>query len=169
MAATALTFAALLLPSVPARAQSGPPHLTSTQLLAQERRWNGKTVVFEGEVVGSPFLRGRLTWVTVSDGNAIGVLLPASQAAKVRAFGSYSEHGDMVAVTGVFWRTDPAEGGETDIVGRSIRILKPGYPVDHPTDPVMWWTGGALVVLASGLWLLLRRQTQRAAAAKNAD
>lgn len=167
--AAALTFAALLLPSVPMSAQSGPPHLTSTELLTQERRWNGKTIVFEGEVVGSPFLRGRLTWITVSDGNAIGVLLPASQGAKVRAFGTYSEHGDMVAVTGVFWRADPAEGGETDIVGRSIRILRPGYPVQHPVDPVIGWLGGALVVLAAGLWLLLRRQTQRAEAAKDTD
>lgn len=157
--ALALLLFAALDPGT-ALAQGLSPLVTSTDLLVQGRHWNGRTVRYQGQVVGSPFRRGRWDWITVSDGeNAIGILLPSAMLTQIHSFGSYWRTGDVVRVRGVFWRTDPVQGGETDIVASSLQAIGRGHTVPHPVPRILWVLAGVFVVCALSLgYVLLRRE-----------
>lgn len=143
-----------------AAAASGPlPVVTSAQLVNDAHRYDGRTVAFKGEVVGSPIVQGDRVWVNVTDGTyALGVLLPRKDLARIHVFGTYWHKGDVVEVIGVFHRTDPGSGGETDIRASSLTVLRPGRPLSHPVPPWLLWATVLTVLLAGGLYGLDRRR-----------
>ena len=50
--------------------------LSSTELINNAKSYDGKTVVYEGEVIGDIMVRGAFAWINVNDGkNAIGIWL----------------------------------------------------------------------------------------------
>lgn len=160
MKATALLPLLLLL--APPALAAPPVAVTSTQLLTHATAYDGKRVTFEGQVVGSPIRRKNSTWLTISnDGNALGVLVPDAQAAKVQHFGNYEGTGDRVAVTGTFYRTDPLEQGETDIRAGAVTVLSAGHPVSHPVPQLLWVAASISCALAAGLWLLSRLRSRQ--------
>lgn len=113
-----------------------------------------------GEAIGEPLVRGDHAWINVLDdsGVAIGVYVPVSEARKVQLFGDYARRGDTVAVTGVFHAACPSHGGDPDVHGESVSVLRRGGPVDHPVSFERVTIGLSLSALALLAGLALRRK-----------
>jgi len=109
--------------------------LSSNELIKDAGEYDGKTIIYSGEVIGDIMLRGESAWVNVSDGdNALGIWMDASSAKEINFTGGYKNRGDILEITGVFHRACPEHGGDLDIHARSIRKLKTGGPVNHGLD-----------------------------------
>ncbi len=148
LAALVLAAASFALSSVAARGAES--QVTVQELVEKAQEYDGREVVVEGEVVGDVMMRGEEAWITVNDdpysrrsleeggefaglsNYGIGVVLPRAEAEKVKVLGGYKHHGDRVRVRGIFHRADREHGGDTDIEGVSLEVVKPGYPIPHP-------------------------------------
>lgn len=124
--------------------------VTIRELVENAENYDGQEVVIEGEVIGDLMIRGDEAWLTVNDdpysvrslveggdfaglsNYSIGVRLPREETEGIRVLGSYKNHGDRVRVRGIFHRVDHASGGDMDIEGISLEVIKPGYPLPHP-------------------------------------
>lgn len=121
----------------------------ASDLIECPQLYDGLDVVYEGEVVRAVLRRGDRAWVQVNDdayaldvgplpehrtaigGNSgIPVSIPAASAAQLRHVGSYQEQGDVIRVSGVFHRADPADGGGPTIQATSVEISRPGHRFD---------------------------------------
>ena len=112
-----LTWALLLVPC-DLFAQPVP----SADLISKASQYDGKVVVYEGEVIGDVMVRGEYAWINVNDGsNAIGIWAPKALLRDVVFTGSYKSKGDGVEITGVFRRVCPEHGGDMDIHAISLR------------------------------------------------
>jgi hypothetical protein len=104
--------------------------ISSTELINKAREYDGKSVVYAGEVVGDVMARGDFVWANVNDGdNAIGVWLSKELAGQIQFAGSYHAKGDRVEITGVFHRACIQHGGDMDIHAQDIRKISPGRPL----------------------------------------
>lgn len=158
-----LTIMALgVLIVTPVSASAGqPPVLSTTELVENSYKWDGKTVSFKGEVLQDLMVREDGTWMNLSDGNntAVGVFVPKGVAMPaISRTEEYRTVGDVVLITGVFHRVCVQHQGETDIHAVSVTVLTPGSTKANPIhlDRVVWF-----VVLAGLLglvmWLYYRR------------
>lgn len=101
--------------------------LSSVELIKNSRLYEGKTVVFAGEVIGDVMLRSDYAWVNLNDGtNAIGVWVERSLASQIHNSGSYKSRGDWIEVVGLFNRSCLQHGGDLDIHAQSLRKLSTG-------------------------------------------
>lgn len=122
----------LCLNWIPVQAEDAIPAVSSSDLINEAEKYDGSTVIFQGEAIGEELKRGDYAWINLSDGsNAIGIYMTQSQALEVKNYGSYSEHGDTVQIIGVFHRACSDHGGDLDIHAQSISIIKSGYEI-HP-------------------------------------
>lgn len=149
--------------------------LTTTELDAEPARWNGRSVIITGEVVGDYARRPDVVWVQINDdaysrtplletgqlvgSNAgLGVRIPNElfDAAAWGRPGGYRTRGPVLAVTGVFRHADPTTGGDTFIDATDVELVSPSRPLEAPS---INWTlvavsvvaiagGGALAALA---------------------
>lgn len=116
------TFYFLLLPLI-CFGQS----ISSTELINNAKQYDGKQVVYEGEVIGDIMARGDYAWINVNDGaNAIGIWIEKAQTKDILYTGSYKSKGDRIEVTGVFQRACLQHGGDLDIHAQSLRKISPG-------------------------------------------
>jgi len=96
--------------------------VSSTELIRNAKQYDGKIVVYEGEVIGDIMKRGDNSWVNINDGNnAIGVWISNSLAKEITYTGSYKAKGSWVEITGIFHRACPEHGGDLDIHAQAIR------------------------------------------------
>ena len=101
--------------------------VSSTELINQARLYDGKTVVYEGEVIGDIMVRGDYAWVNLHDGtNAIGIWVPKGLIKDITYEGSYKSRGDWIEITGIFHRACPQHGGDLDIHCQGIRKISSG-------------------------------------------
>jgi hypothetical protein len=120
-----LPFAFLLLPFY-CCAQP----VSSIELINNAKQYDGKLVVYEGEVIGDIMARGDYAWINVNDGNkAIGIWAPAFLLKDITYTGSYKARGDGVEITGIFRRACPEHGGDLDIHAQAIRKIGAGRTV----------------------------------------
>ncbi|MDD3345289.1 MAG: DNA-binding protein [Candidatus Omnitrophica bacterium] len=104
--------------------------LSSRELIGNAVNYDGKTIVYSGEVIGDIMLRGEHAWVNISDGsNSIGVWMDARMAREIRFSGDYKNRGDKIEVIGVFHRACPEHGGDLDIHAKTIRRIEAGGPL----------------------------------------
>ncbi|MCX5702735.1 MAG: DNA-binding protein [Candidatus Omnitrophica bacterium] len=116
----------LTLISVSSYAQS----ISSAELINNAKQYDGKQVVYEGEVIGDIMARGDYAWINVNDGaNAIGIWIEKAQTKDILYSGSYKSKGDRVEVVGVFQRACLQHGGDLDIHAQSLRKISPGRVV----------------------------------------
>jgi hypothetical protein len=109
--------------------------ISSTELINNAREYDGKSVVYAGEVIGDVMARGDFVWVNINDGeNAMGVWLNKEFAGEIQFAGSYHAKGDRVEITGVFHRGCIQHGGDMDIHAQDIRKISPGRPVREELD-----------------------------------
>jgi len=134
------------------------------ELVENSESYDGQEVIVEGEVVGDLMIRGDEAWITVNDdpysersleeggdfaglsNYGIGVWLPRQETEAIRVLGSYKNHGDRVRVRGIFHRVDHSHGGDMDIEGISLQVMKPGYPIRHSFS---YWKLALVLALAS--------------------
>ncbi len=112
--------------STPCYAQA----VSSAELINNAKLYDGKAVIYEGEVIGDIMVRGNYAWINVNDGpNAIGIWIDKTLTKDILYAGSYKSKGDWLEITGVFHRACPEHGGDLDIHAQGIRKIKPGRPV----------------------------------------
>ncbi len=110
--------------------------VSSTELINNAKLYDGKKVVYEGEVIGDVMARGRYSWVNLNDGqNAVGIWVPEALARDVRMTGSYKTKGDWLEATGIFHRACPEHGGDLDIHAQAIRVIQGGRVTVERANP----------------------------------
>jgi len=96
--------------------------ISSSELINNAKQYDGKLVVYEGEVIGDIMVRADYAWMNVNDGmHAIGIWISGSLLKDIAYTGSYKSRGDEVEIVGVFRRACPEHGGDLDIHAQAIR------------------------------------------------
>ncbi len=114
----------LLVPSF-ARAETGE------ELIQNSGSFDGKSITYQGEVIGV-LTRGNYAWINIyNKGYAIGIWSRAEDAEKISSFGDYTHIGDSVSVEGEFHLACPEHGGDLDIHASSLKILSTGEKIDR--------------------------------------
>lgn len=94
--------------------------------------YDGKEISITAEAIGEKMNRTEGTWVNVHDGsNAIGIWMPREEAERITTYGSYEETGDMLELSGIFYRACKEHGGEADIHLISMEVLSKGAAIDR--------------------------------------
>ena len=110
--------------------------ISSTELINNAKQYEGKLIVYEGEVIGDIMKRGDYSWMNINDGqNAIGVWINNSLVKDIVYTGSYKSIGDGVEVTGIFNRACPQHGGDLDIHTQAIRKTSEGRLIQKRLNP----------------------------------
>jgi hypothetical protein len=127
---------------------SVPVEASSTTLVEEAAKWNGRKVIFTGEAVGEKMVRGLKAWIHLNDdaymwknieeGAKLGgynsgqaIWVDAGSAGKITYYGNYLHEGDIVKVTGTFHSVCRDHGGDMDIHADTLEIVKIGHPVAH--------------------------------------
>lgn len=106
--------------------------LSSTELIKDTKQYDGKNVIYGGEVIGDIMIRGEHAWLNVNDGsNAIGIWINKELIKNILYTGSYQVKGDLVEVTGKFNRSCIVHGGDLDIHAQSINKIGSGTKIYH--------------------------------------
>jgi hypothetical protein len=144
----------------------------------QANEWDGKRVMFQGEVVGAAMRRGPLTWLHVNDDpyavqqagsrrNLVGynsgqaIRIPSSLTTGIESFGAHQQQGDIVRVEGVFLAADPRAGGDMLIDADSLSIVSSGRADQREVSTS---ESLALMILSATTifaYLLMRQRKQR--------
>ncbi|MDD4980430.1 MAG: DNA-binding protein [Candidatus Omnitrophica bacterium] len=110
--------------------------ISSTELINNAKLYDGKVVVYEGEIIGDVMVRGEFAWVNINDGsNAIGIWIEKNLTRDIIYTGSYKSKGEWMEITGVFHRACLEHGGDLDIHAQAIRKIKPGRPAIEKLNP----------------------------------
>jgi hypothetical protein len=113
-----------------APAISHAEELTVAEILKDAASYDGKTIVFTGEVIGDVMRRGNYAWVNVYNGDdALGVWMKASFAEAIDHKGSYRTKGDIIECVGIFHRACPEHGADMDLHLQAMRKLVCGGPI----------------------------------------
>ena len=95
--------------------------LSSSELIKNAKEYNGKLIVYAGEVIGDVMLRGNYAWVNINDGeNALGIWMSAALTKDIKYRGSYKSRGDSLEIIGIFNQACLEHGGDLDIHARSL-------------------------------------------------
>jgi hypothetical protein len=106
--------------------------VSGNDLVENANLYDGKTVEYQGEVVGDIMARGDHVWLNVNDGTlAIGIWAKKELAQGINLAGSYEYIGDRVLVQGVFHRACAEHGGDLDIHAEKISLVAPGKKIEH--------------------------------------
>ena len=166
----------------PLEAGPTPVAVGAAELIECPDTFDGTTVRYEGEAVRAVLPRGARAWLQLNDdryalelgplhehrtavgGNSgIAVSVPAAVADTITHVGDARHRGDVLAVTGVFRRADPDDGGAPAIQAESARIPRPGAPTVRTVSGPRMITAGALsaAALAAALIVRLRARPTR--------
>ncbi len=162
------------------RAAEAADRTTSTAVLACPGAYDGRTVVYVGEVVGDLLPRDGGAWVLINDdpyalevgplprhsarrgtNQGLSVWLPEGTLDRIGALGRPGQRGDVVAVTGVVRRVDRAAGGALTLRAEELEVLAPAVRRDDPLEPSQLALALGLVGVAGVLETLRRRSLQR--------
>jgi len=131
--------------------------ISSTELINNARQYDGKPVVYSGEVIGDIMRRGGFVWINVNDGpNAIGIWAAGDLAKEIARTGNYKTLGDTVEVEGVFHRSCLEHGGDLDIHASSLRKVKSGAVVEEKINPAKKKLAAVLLGVLCLLLILMR-------------
>ena len=147
-----LTLAIIVL--VPQIAFASSPVYSPTDLITKAPEFDGKTITVRGEAITEALERNNgYSWVNIFDGSsAIGIWMKNDLKDQIKNYGTNLVKGDVVEITGKFFRNDPEADGELDLRAESIKIVEQGYPTPEETAP---WKVIALAILSLGALMLL--------------
>jgi hypothetical protein len=112
------------------------PAIAAGELLKNAQRYDARTIIYQGEVIGDMMLRGDFAWMNVWDKTAaIGVFCPQELIGEIEYKGSYRFRGDIISVQGVFHRFCSEHGGDTDIHAEKITLIQRGEELAYPLGP----------------------------------
>ena len=129
--------------------------ISSTELINNAKQLDGKTVVYEGEVIGDIMLRGDNAWINVNDtNNAIGIWIDRVLANDILFTGSYKSTGDWIEVSGIFNRACLQHGGDLDIHAQRLRKMSQGRYSQEKLNLGKRNQVIALLVILGLIWIL---------------
>jgi len=148
---------------------TAPVRVTSNDLFDCPETYDGRRVVYRGEVVGALLERAAGVWTQLNDdvyaellgplpahrdyrgGNAgIGVLLPHGAVEVVSFIGGPRTRGDVLEVEGTFHRVDPT--GEVAVIrAETAELQADGEPFPDPPLTDRRWAAWIAVVVAVAL------------------
>ncbi|MBP6926768.1 MAG: DNA-binding protein [Caldisericia bacterium] len=148
-----LTLAVIVLVPQTTFASSSPIY-SPTDLITKALELDGKTITVRGEAITEALERkDEYSWVNIFDGSsAIGVWMKNDLKDQIKNYGTNLVKGDIVEITGKFFRNDPEADGELDLRADSLKIVENGYPTPEKIDPLKVIT---LVILSLVVLLLL--------------
>lgn len=153
--------------------------ITSAMVFACPRLFDGRAVVYIGEVIGDVLVRDGGAWVQVNDddyalevgpfgahrdqrgfNSGLAVWLPDGLHEQLGAPGRHGRRGDVISVSGVLRRADPADGGGITVRAAELEILAPAVTTEEPIhrDLALVATLAAAVALATTVWARVRRR-----------
>ena len=156
----------------------GDEEVNSGELIENMDEFDGREVIFRGEVVGDVMVRGDYAWITVNDdrysrealhesgelrgGNSgLGIWLPAEEAEQVTVVGRYGTVGDYVEIRGVFNADCIEHGGDVDIHASSLEVLEPGRQIDISPGWELYVAAAiAIVFMLTTMTPFLRRRAR---------
>jgi len=126
--------------------------ISSDELINNAKLFDGKSVVYIGEVVGDIMIRGEYAWINLLDGkNAIGIWIGKDLVKDIAYTGSYKFKGDLVEASGVFHRACLQHGGDLDLHAQSLTKRIAG----RPTQEIPNVRKGNIVILLLGVLVLI--------------
>jgi len=148
---------------------TAPVRVTSNDLFDCPEAYDGRRVVYRGEVVGALLERAAGVWTQLNDdvyaellgplpahrdyrgGNAgVGVLLPHGAVELVSFIGGPQTRGDVLEIHGIFHRVDPT--GEVAVIRVETAELRAnGEPLPDPPLTDRRWAAWIAVVVAVAL------------------
>jgi len=106
--------------------------LSSGELIRNAKEYDGKLIVYSGEVIGDVMLRSEFAWVNINDGeNALGAWMSAALTKEIKFTGNYESRGDCLEIVGIFHRACLEHGGDMDIHAQSLRKIGNGRIVQE--------------------------------------
>ncbi|GGI08919.1 hypothetical protein [Egicoccus halophilus] len=150
--------------------------VTSAMVTACPAAFDGRRVTYAGELVGDLLRRDGGAWVQVNDDDYALVTGPLGSHTERRGgnqglavwlpddlpdglvAGRADRRGDVVLVTGVVHRQDPADGGGLSVRADRLEVLAPATDVELAVDPGQAVLAGVAIAAAAAIWLLRRRQ-----------
>jgi hypothetical protein len=156
MKKTMIAFFMMILLTSSASAAEEIPLLTSDQIINQAKEMDGKSIQYEGEIIGDVLSRGEFAWLSITDGaNALAVYLPTSEIPEDLVIGRYATRGDLVTITGDFHRACAEHGGDMDIHGETLVLIKSGFSVPVQTSTKFSvLTGSVFLCALTGLFYI---------------
>jgi hypothetical protein len=149
------TLAALLALAVSAPALA----VSSNELIEEPKKWDGREITYQGEVIGDVMRRGPAAVLNVNDGTyAMGVWVTVREADQIHLAGRYGVKGDVVLVHGVYHRACPAHGGDPDIHADRLVVLTPGRRLWEPFHRREAYGAAVLLLVALGLVVWERKR-----------
>ncbi len=98
------------------------------QLIENASSLDNTVLTIQGELIGEALERNEYAWINVNDGtNATGVFIKQSDIDKIKYYGDYKHRGDIVKITGTFYKSCKAHGGDVDIHCSSLEIIEKGH------------------------------------------
>ena len=126
--------------------------VSSTELIEHARDFDGKEVVYQGEVIGEVMNRGDHSWVNLNDAdNALGIWMDNNFLGLISFCGNYKARGDWLEVRGIFNRACKMHGGDLDIHAISLKKIREGKVIKHHLVPEKQ----KLAIILSGALLCL--------------
>lgn len=133
---------------------NAPSRVSTTLLYECPRLYDGREVVYTGEVVGEVLQREDHAWVQLNDdayatslgplpshgvaagaNSGIGVAIPLEAVESIEHVGAHERLGDRLTVRGIFQRTDPDDGGGTTIRASQVLRITRGGVVEAQRHP----------------------------------
>jgi len=134
--------------------------VSSRELINNARAYDGRTIMYAGEVIGEIMARGKHAWLNINDGNlAIGVWVPKALLKDISYTGNYKSIGDWVEIVGVFCRSCAEHGGDLDIHAVTLRKINSGRPIQDRLSSAK--RNFALALLGTLCLVLILRQFKR--------
>jgi len=146
-----IMFILVLISGLCVFAPSYAQPVSSGELINNPSRYDGKTIVYGGEIIGDIMKRGGYAWINVSDGNAIGVWVPLDLLKEINFSGNYKAAGDNIEIVGIFNAACKLHGGDLDIHAQAIRKISPGGPREEKVNTEK---GRFALILAGILFLI---------------
>lgn len=123
--------------------------LTINELVENPNPYDQMTITIQAEVIGEVLERGEYSWINVNDQtNAIGIWLPTEWTRQISTFGSYSNRGDIISITGTFYHANVEHDSEMMIEANSIKIIEKGYEITHDVSPYKFMFSIILLTIA---------------------
>jgi len=133
-------------------AQSTP----SAELIDNAQNYDGKKIIYSGEVIGDIMVRGEHAWVNVHDGQqAIGIWLPKELTAAILYKGNYKAVGDWIEITGTFHQVCKEHAGELDIHATSLKRAHSGYFISRVFNRSRMNKATILLAVLGSVWILI--------------
>lgn len=128
-------------------------------LIEKSASLNNTEITVQGEVIGEALERGEYAWININDTtNAIGIWVKQSDVDRIKFYGDYKHKGDIVKVTGVFYKSCPEHGGDVDIHSTNIEIIKTGYEVTEEISHTKVIVTSVLFIAMLILFMIFRRK-----------